>query len=144
MLIKDFQTYLTILIFLLNANYSGLITQENLKKFLDEIYFQPYPDFSIQALYHRIPDFNNWQKAEGPIKIGIQIGHLLEEELPFELRNLDTDGGAQLGSLKEVEINKLIAYQVKKLLEEKGYQVEILSAILPPFILCRCFYKSSY
>ncbi len=139
MLIKDFQTYLTILIFLLNAYNSGIISHENLNKFLDEIYFQPYPEFSKQALYHRVPDFDQWQRPEGPIKIGLQIGHLLEGELPFELRNLETEGGARKGLLKEVEINKLIGYKVKKFLEDKGYQVEILSVVVPPLYYADAF-----
>lgn len=129
--IKSASTFILLIISLLKANSLGFIDSQALQKILDEIYFQPYPEFSKEALYHRFPEFDRWQPFSDK-KIALQIGHLLEEKLPLELIYLGKDGGARVKRLREVELNKPVAEKVKTILESQGYKVEILTAILPP------------
>jgi len=130
MLVKNPEILIKILTILFTFNQANLLSEERIPQILNEIYYQPYPEFSRQALYFRFPDFDNWERPEGPIKIAIQIGHMMDKEPPLELKNVSRVG-AIIGSIKEVEINKLIGFEVKKILEERGYLVEILPAILP-------------
>ncbi len=130
MLIKTPEALLKILLFLLAGTTSNILSLDKAIEILSEIYFQPYPEFSKEALYFRYPDFDKWQRPEGPLKIAIQIGHMIDSNPPYELRKVSRTGGV-FGPLKEVEINKLIGFEVAKILEEKGYKVEILPAIVP-------------
>lgn len=130
MLIKNPAILLKLLTILFTFNQANLLSEDKLFEILNEIYYQPYPEFSRQALYFRFPDFDKWQRPEGPIKIAIQIGHMMDNEPPLDLKKVSKTG-AVLGSIKEVEINKLIGFEIKKILEEKGYLVEILPAIIP-------------
>jgi N-acetylmuramoyl-L-alanine amidase len=74
----------------------------------------------------------NWERPEGPITIALQAGHWKHEEAPEEFPNLATNTGASAGGVNEVEVNLMLAEQVKPLLEEKGLVVEILPATIPP------------
>jgi len=130
MLVKDFLDYTKILLFISLLNNLGFINEETFINVVSEIYYQPYPEFSKEALYFRFPDFDNFQKSQ-ITKIAIQIGHLIEGDLPLELSKLAKGGGAIVNNIKEVEINKNIAIKVKEILENKGYKVELLPAIIP-------------
>ncbi|MCS7183996.1 MAG: N-acetylmuramoyl-L-alanine amidase [Patescibacteria group bacterium] len=130
MLIKDINHLITILTLLITLNNNHLINDAQLLDFLSEIYYQPYPEFSKEALYFRYPNFDNFQKPT-TTKIAIQIGHLIEGDIPFELRKLARGGGAIVNGIKEVEINKAIAFKIKEILEKENYYVEILPAIIP-------------
>lgn len=130
MLIKNPAILLKLLALISIASLSNIQGSDELIKKLSEIYFQPFPEFSKEALYFRFPDFDNWKRPEGPIKIAIQIGHYLESDPPKELTKISRTG-AVLSSLKEVDINNLIAKEVKKILEGRGYNVELLPAVIP-------------
>jgi N-acetylmuramoyl-L-alanine amidase len=131
MLVKNFLDYTKILLLLSLLNSQGIINEETFLNILSEIYYQPYPEFSREALYFRFPNFDNFKKPT-TTKIAIQVGHLVEEEnLPPELLKISKIG-AVVNGIKEVEINKNIAIKIKEKLEKEGYQVEILPAIIPP------------
>lgn len=130
MLIKTPEALVKILFLLLAGTTANILSLDKAIEILSEIYFQPYPEFSKEALYFRYPDFDKWQRPRGPLKIAIQIGHMVDSNSPYELRKISKIGGIY-GSLKEVEINKLIGFEVGKILEERGYEVTILPAIVP-------------
>ncbi|MEK7673959.1 MAG: N-acetylmuramoyl-L-alanine amidase [Patescibacteria group bacterium] len=133
-------TLILLIIALLRANNMGVIDSQSMQKILNELYLQPYAEFSRQALYRKFPDYdqllsnikiNRANTPKNKAKISIQIGHLLEEELPLELINLGKNGGAKINRVKEVEINKSVAEKVKENLKNNGYNnVEIVSALL--------------
>jgi hypothetical protein len=78
---------------------------------------------TISALSGRLPE---------PIRIGLQVGHWKNNELPDELSNLrDYGGGSSGGGKSEWEVNLAIAQDTARLLEEKGYAVDILPATIP-------------
>lgn len=71
--------------------------------------------------------------SSGPIRIGLQVGHWKNKELPDELANLrDYGGGSNGGGKAEWEVNLAIAKDTAKILEDKGYAVDILPATVPP------------
>lgn len=73
----------------------------------------------------------NWQRPEGPAKVALQIGHLRNDEVPEELKNLRGNTGATGGGYTEGEVNEMVAQETKILLEAKGITVELLPATIP-------------
>jgi hypothetical protein len=65
----------------------------------------------------------------GPKRVGIQAGHWLTNEVPYELRRLSP--GTSAGGWAEYEVNLLIARRVATMLEEAGVQVDILPTTIP-------------
>lgn len=74
----------------------------------------------------------NWVRPEGPPKVALQAGHWKNGELPEELERLRGSTGSSGGGMSEWEVNLAIAETTKSLLEEKGIEVEILPATIPP------------
>ncbi len=150
-LVKTPLTLILLVASLLRANNLGIINNNQLDRTLAELYFQPYPEFSREALAFRFPNFDHFIRPAGPLRVTIQVGHLLnadaptaissagsaatsvtaDEVLPLELSQLGRHGGAQVGTLREVEINRAVAEQVRRRLTERGYQVTVLSAVIP-------------
>ncbi len=75
---------------------------------------------------------NNWTRPEGPARVGIQVGHWKNEELPEELKRLRGSTGSSGGDKAEWEVNLTIAEETAKILKEKGITVDILPATVPP------------
>ena len=73
----------------------------------------------------------NWVRPEGPPKVGLQVGHWKNDELPDELDRLKGSTGASVDSFKEWELNHKIALQTAEILEEKGIEVDIIPATVP-------------
>lgn len=65
----------------------------------------------------------------GRKRVGLQVGHWFNEELPAELGRLGP--GTSGGGLAEWEANLAIAWQVQSYLESAGVQVDLLGAVLP-------------
>ena len=79
----------------------------------------------------RLNWLRNWQRPEGPAKVGLQVGHWKNDELPEELEKLKGSTGSQGAGKIEWEVNLAIAEGTKKLLEEKGIVVDLLPATVP-------------
>ncbi|HZS02725.1 MAG TPA: hypothetical protein VFE37_28695, partial [Chloroflexota bacterium] len=60
----------------------------------------------------------------GPKRVGLQAGHWLVEQVPFELRGLQ--GGTSGGGKQEWEVNLDLALRTKALLEAAGVEVDVL------------------
>lgn len=67
-----------------------------------------------------------------PVKVALQIGHLNVSEHPDELANLRQNTGGLARGVAEIDVNKTVAYIVKKQLEYYGLSVELLPATVPP------------
>lgn len=78
-----------------------------------------------------IPTPADWTPPEGPVKIALQAGHWRASEAPHELRRL-RGNGTRWENLPEWQANLEIARQAGALLEEMGYEVDLLPAIVPP------------
>jgi len=65
------------------------------------------------------------------VRIGLQVGHWRAEEAPRELSGLRRNGTSWKGT-PEWQVNLEIARHAGAMLEELGYVVDILPAIVPP------------
>ena len=78
-----------------------------------------------------IPTPADWQAPDGPIRIALQAGHWRADEAPRELSGLKSNG-TRWRETAEWEANLEIARQAAAQLEELGYEVDILPAVVPP------------
>jgi N-acetylmuramoyl-L-alanine amidase len=78
-----------------------------------------------------IPTPADWAPPEGPTRIALQAGHWRADEAPDELRGL-RDNGTRWQNVPEWEANLRIAEHASELLEELGYEVDVLPAVVPP------------
>lgn len=72
-----------------------------------------------------------WRRPAGPPRVALQAGHWKSHEAPDEqagLRNNGTRGGGK----QEWEVNLEIAQRAARLLEAKGYVVDVLPTTVPP------------
>ena len=74
---------------------------------------------------------HDWVRPAGSPKVGLQVGHWKNDELPEELERLIGRTGSSGGGKSEWEVNLKIAEETKKILEEKGIQVALLPATVP-------------
>ena len=74
----------------------------------------------------------NEPRPEGPPRVGLQVGHWKNQEVPEELERLKKNTGASGGGTTEVEVNTTIAETTATLLREKGITVDILPTTIPP------------
>lgn len=66
------------------------------------------------------------------LRVGIQAGHWLSNELPDELARLRSSSGANAAGYAEAQVNLDIARRVVALLESDGVVVDLLPATVPP------------
>ena len=78
-----------------------------------------------------IPTPEEWVPPEGPVRIALQAGHWRAKEAPAELSGL-RDNGTQYHGTPEWEVNLEIAQRAAGMLEELGYVVDVLPAVVPP------------
>ncbi len=78
-----------------------------------------------------IPTPADWKPPEGPVRIALQAGHWRADEAPRELRGLRNNGTSWKGTA-EWEVNLEIVRRTGTILEELGYEVDILPAVVPP------------
>ena len=78
-----------------------------------------------------IPTPEEWQPPDGPVRIGLQVGHWRADEAPRELSRL-RGNGAYWNGISEWEVNLEIVRHTSAMLEDLGYVVDILPAVVPP------------
>ncbi|HKI59183.1 MAG TPA: N-acetylmuramoyl-L-alanine amidase [Trueperaceae bacterium] len=69
--------------------------------------------------------------VRGPVRIGLQVGHLNETAMPNELAKLRTSTGAEVGGLNEVDVNLAIVRALAVRLRTLGFEVDELGATVP-------------
>ena len=79
-----------------------------------------------------------WTPPEGPVKIALQAGHWRADEAPGELDGLRS-GGTHAAGLAEWEVNLAITERTAEMLEDLGYEVDILPAVVPPDYMAHLF-----
>jgi N-acetylmuramoyl-L-alanine amidase len=68
----------------------------------------------------------------GPKRVGLQVGHWGNENLPMELEHLrDSGSGAVGGGYTEVQINYDLAQRTAALLRARGVEVDVVPAAVP-------------
>src|SRR3989338_8279735 len=76
--------------------------------------------------------FKDWKRPDGPPKVGLQVGHWKNSELPEELERLRGNSGSSGGGKAEWEVNLAIAKSTAEILKGKRIIVEVLPATIPP------------
>ncbi len=72
-------------------------------------------------------------------RVGLQVGHWQAAEVPDELRRLRGQTGAYAAGVSEVEVNLLVAEQVRAQLAPLGIIVDLLPATISPGYLADAF-----
>ena len=91
-----------------------------------------FEDVSLFGQFGLPLELQNWQRPDGPLRVGIQVGHWKLKEVPEELNGLLRSGGAQGGGKQEWEVNLAIAEELKSIFEEEGILVDVLPVTVPP------------
>lgn len=71
-------------------------------------------------------------RLAGPVRVGVQVGHLNAGDQPDELASLRYSTGAHAHGLDEVEVNLAVAEALAARLESRGFEVDLLPATVPP------------
>jgi len=79
------------------------------------------------------------ERAPGPPRVGIQVGHWQRNNLPAELAGLTSSTGAIAGGVTETEVNLAVAQRVVAQLEAKGVVVDLLPVAVPVDYLADVF-----
>lgn len=77
------------------------------------------------------PDQWSDDRPDRAVRIALQAGHWRADEAPRELRGLRGNGTSWEGT-HEWEVNLAIAQRAATMLEELGYEVDVLPAVVPP------------
>jgi hypothetical protein len=73
----------------------------------------------------------------GPKRVGIQAGHWLRQEVPWELHHLDFGGSG--GGRQEWEVTLDVARRVQRQLAAVGVQADVLPVAVPEHYLAHAF-----
>lgn len=68
---------------------------------------------------------------KGPVRIGLQVGHLDASQQPDELAALRTSTGGHWDGLDEVTVNLAVVEALAERLTELGFEVDVLTATVP-------------
>lgn len=95
---------------------------------------EPIPPAGSSSIWSRwgYPNLSDWERPNVPPRVGLQVGHWKNAELPQELDKLIGNTGAKGGGKYEAEVALGIALEAKNLLEAEGVIVDILPATVPP------------
>lgn len=92
----------------------------------------PYAEADLEPPDDPYAWIREWKRPEGPPRVGLQVGHWKNDEVPEELYRLEGNTGSSGGGKWEWEVNLAVAEEVRKILEEAGVEVDILPATVPP------------
>lgn len=77
--------------------------------------------------------YEDWERPQGPLRVGLQVGHWKAQELPDELEHIRRRvGGSYGGGKQEWEVAYAIAQEIIPFLEKEGIEVDILPATVSP------------
>lgn len=98
------------------------------------------PDITVGApAKYTISELQNWERPEGPLKVGIQVGHWQNQTMPEELRNLERNTGATWNGMTESEVVLVISELIQAELQVAGIEAELLPAAVPPGYIADAF-----
>lgn len=89
----------------------------------------PFP--APHVFEKKAKELANWQRPDGKIRIGLQVGHWKTQEVPPELSALHDSTGARGGGKMEWQVNYAIATRVATELRKFGFLVDILPTTIP-------------
>jgi hypothetical protein len=82
---------------------------------------------------YTLEDLRTWERVPGPLRVGVQIGHYQNDEVPEELSGLRRNGaGAVWGPYNERDTVQVVAELIAEELAANGIVVDLLPATVPP------------
>lgn len=94
------------------------------------------PPYAVEDLQPPSQDrfawLETWTRPDVPARVGLQVGHWKNNELPEELSRLKGNTGATGGGKSEAEVNLAIAEATESILTDHGIEVDILPSTVPP------------
>jgi len=69
---------------------------------------------------------------KGPVRVGLQVGHLGAADQPEELASLRTSTGGHWNGVDEVTVNLAVVEALAERLAGLGFEVDVLTATVPP------------
>lgn len=99
--------------------------------------FEPEPErMSYRVgggLQYTLAELRAWERAPGPLRVGLQVGHLDNDEVPEELSGLTRNGaGAVAAGYNERDTVQVITELVAERLRAENILVDVLPATVPP------------
>ena len=89
--------------------------------------------FADEVRVWRLPLLGRAANAlKGPVRIGLQVGHLGAELQPEELATLRASTGGRANGVNEVDVNRSVVAALSARLSAHGFEVDVLSAVMPP------------
>lgn len=70
-------------------------------------------------------------RLRGPVRVGLQVGHLDAAAQPDELASLRASTGAHAAGVDEVDVNRAVVDALARRLEAHGFAVDVLPASVP-------------
>lgn len=99
----------------------------------------PQEDDSLLDALLNVDPYVNWERPDGPPRVGIQVGHWKAAEAPDEQEGLRDNTGAQAAGFTEWETNLHIAEITKARLEAAGVVVDLFPVTIPPGYVADAF-----
>jgi len=82
---------------------------------------------------YALNELREWQRPDGPLRVGLQVGHLDNQDMPEELEGLENNGsGAVSGPYNERDTVEVITELVAEDLRANNILVDVLPATVPP------------
>lgn len=82
---------------------------------------------------YTLAELRAWERAPGPMRVGVQIGHYQNDVVPDELAGLRRNGaGAAWGPYNERDTVAVVAELIAEQLRTDGIIVDLLPATVPP------------
>lgn len=86
-----------------------------------------------QGGWYTLAELAAWERPPGPLRVGVQVGHLANDQVPAELSGLTRNGaGATAAGYNERDTVAVIAELVAAELTAAGIVVDVLPATVPP------------
>lgn len=99
------------------------------------------PEYRIGGgLSYTLEELATWERPAGPLRVGLQVGHLNNAEVPEELSNLTRNGaGAVAAGFNERDTVEVITELAAERLRAEGITVDVLPAVVPPGYVADAF-----
>jgi hypothetical protein len=113
---------------------TGSFTATEEAGFDDEPVEAPSVQYQLgQGGWYTLEELRNWERTPGPLRVGLQIGHLDNDQVPEELSGLTRNGaGAVAAGYNERDTVAVIAELAAERLRAAGVEVDVLPATVPP------------
>lgn len=126
-----------------SAQREALRTEPNQGSFseTEPVFEEPTQTVPIGfAEKYTVEELNDWQRPAGPLRVGLQVGHLRNDEVPEELSGLTKNGaGATWGNVTERDTMEVIAELAAEELRAEGIEVDVLPTTVPPGYVADAF-----